>query len=113
MLTVEEMEMYHQDNPQVYEAFENFTMQVIASGRKYFSGRAIFERIRWHSQIEAKNDTFKINDHQVPFYARLFEEKHPQYKGFFKKRRSVADDRKEVPHEENRPLDIIDRSNWV
>lgn len=91
MITLEEMEKYHKNNPQVYEAFELFTFQVIRSGRKYFSARAIMERVRWNSQIEAKNDLFKINDHQVPFYSRLFESNHPHHKGFFIKRRSVAD----------------------
>lgn len=91
MLTKEEMQQYHDDNPHIYEAFERFTFEVINAGRKYYSARTIVERMRWHSQIEAKNDTFKLNDHQVPFYSRLFEEKNPQHKGFFHKRSSVAD----------------------
>lgn len=91
MLTKEELELYHEENPHIYAAFEKFTLEVIATGRKYYSSRTIVERMRWHSQIEAKHDIFKINDHQVPFLARMFESKNPLYKGFFKKRPSVAD----------------------
>lgn len=92
MLTKFELEKYHQENPHVYEAFERFTFQAIESGRTYFGGRAILERIRWFTQIEAKEKIFKINDHQNAFYTRLFEKNHPQHKGFFRKRKSVCDD---------------------
>lgn len=91
MLTIEEMELYHTENPHIYEAFEKFTFQAISSGRKYFGSQAIAERIRWYSQIEAKTDIYKINDHQTPYYARLFEKNHHQHKGFFRKRKSIAD----------------------
>lgn len=88
----QEMRVYHQENPHIYAAFEKFTFQVIEAGRKNFSACGIIERIRWFTMIESKTGTFKVSENMKPFYARLFEEKHPQYKGFFRKRRSVADE---------------------
>lgn len=90
-MTIEEFQWYHKENPEVYEMFERFTFQVISTGRKYFSARAIIERIRWYSQIEDNSVTFKISDHPMPFYARLFELKNPQYSGFFMKKKCPAD----------------------
>lgn len=91
-MTIEEFNLYHQENPSIYEAFEKFTFQAIKAGRKYFSARAVIERIRWFSQVEDNSVTFKISDHPMPFYARLFEKNYPQYKGFFRKHRCPADE---------------------
>lgn len=91
-MTIDEFNIYHQENPHIYQMFESFTLKVIATGRKYFSARAIIERMRWQTQIEDNSVTFKISDHPMPFYARLFEKNNPQYKGFFKKHRCPADE---------------------
>ena len=90
-MTKDEFLQYHKENPHIYAAFERFTFQVINTGRKYFSARAIYERMRWFSTIEDNSVTFKMSDHPMPFYARLFEKNHPQYAGFFRKHRCAAD----------------------
>ncbi len=78
--------IFHAENPQVYELFKRFTFQVISAGRDRYSSDAICHRIRWHTTIEARGDTFKINDHHTAFYARLFMDDHPQHRGFFETR---------------------------
>lgn len=90
-MTLDEFEIYHAENPHVYQMFEAFTLQVIGTGRKYFSARAIIERMRWQSLIEDNSEAFKISDHPMPYYARLFERNHPAHVGFFKKKRCPAD----------------------
>lgn len=90
-MTLEEFEIYHNENPHIYAAFERFTFDVIRTGRKYFSARAIFERMRWYSLIEDNRTDYKISDHPMPFYARLFEKKNPEFVGFFRKKRCPAD----------------------
>lgn len=98
MRTYEDMEIYHQENPQMYEAFKRFTFQVIESGRPYFSASGIMERIRWYTLIESRSaDSFKVNENIKPFYARKFEMDYPEHKGFFRQRRSVADKLKTDP----------------
>lgn len=91
MITYENFLKYHRENPQIYVMFEKFSLQVIASGRKNFGVGAIAERMRWYSAIETVGDCYKINNNYRAFYARLFEEQNPQHIGFFRKRRSVAD----------------------
>lgn len=93
MLTKERFELFHAENPQIYRMFEHFTKQVINTGRNKFGAQVIAERLRWYSQVETVGDDYKINNDYVAFYARLFEENNPQHKGFFRKRRSVADGR--------------------
>lgn len=90
-MTIEEFEVYHAENPEIYEAYKKFTFQAIAAGRKYFSSEMVINRLRWYTTIETKNDQFKINNNYKAFYSRLFEKDHPQYAGFFRKRASIAD----------------------
>ena len=87
----EQFERFHRANPEIYQRFIFYTMEAIRAGREHYSARTIVERIRWHTSIETNDPDFKINDHCCPFYSRLFEDDHPDHRGFFKMRRSVAD----------------------
>ena len=89
-MTADQMYQYHTDNPQIYDKFEEFTFQVIGSGRKYSGAKMIFERLRYYSTVEAKGQ-FKLNNDMTAYYSRLFEDRNPNHAGFFRKRRSVAD----------------------
>lgn len=77
---------YDQDNPNIWEKFKKFTLEAIRSGKKNYSSKSIFERIRWETEITAKNCSFKINNNYTSDYARKFMEKFPEYKGFFRTR---------------------------
>lgn len=88
-----EFDRYHQDNPQVYEAFKRLTFQLISAGRENFSASAVVERIRWGVSIgEYGPDDFKINNNYRAFYARLFHVEHPQHDGFFRTRKQKSAD---------------------
>jgi len=79
---------FHDNHPEVYEHFKKFTGQVMRSGYKNYGAKSIFERIRWHMQIErGANDEFKINNNFTSRYVRLFEKEYPEYSGFFKTRK--------------------------
>lgn len=91
MLTYDKFLVYHAENPHVYRMFEKFALEAVASGRKNFGAAAIVERMRWYTSIETKGEAFKIGNDYRAFYSRIFEENHPHYAGFFRKRRSVAD----------------------
>lgn len=77
---------FHKDNPHVYELFSDYAFQAINKGRKHYSSRTIIELIRWHNDIETNDQDFKINDHVVPYYARLFMHLNPEHEGFFELR---------------------------
>jgi len=78
-----ESEAYHQANPEVYELIKKFTFQVIEAGFDHYSIASIYERVRWHTEVETAGDPFKINNNHRPYYARKFMEDHPEHDGFF------------------------------
>ena len=77
---------YHSENPKVWELFERFTMELVYAGMKHYSSRAIFDRIRWHVEVETKSGQFKIRNDFSPYYSRLFHAAYPHLDGFFKNR---------------------------
>lgn len=82
-----EFRKYHTENPEIFRLFCHYAMNAIERERTYFGAMMIIQRIRWYSMVEAKGDDFKINNNYSPYYARLFEIKYPQFRGFFAKRR--------------------------
>ena len=81
---LEKFKVYHHKNPHVWEAFKKFAL-VATKHRSNFSVRAIFEQIRWETMVSGSGD-FKLWDHGMPYYGRLFEEVYPEHSGFFRKR---------------------------
>lgn len=83
---------YHEKNPHIYDAFEMLTLRTIKKGFKHYGSKGIFEILRWRTGIQAGgDDPFKINNNFAPLYSRLFEEKHPEHIGFFRKKKSKFD----------------------
>ena len=79
-------QQYDNDNPLIWQAFKKYTLEAIQAGKKHYSSKSIFERIRWETEIEAKGDRFKINNNYSADYARKFEEDFPHFAGIFEKR---------------------------
>ena len=78
---------FHKKNPHVYELFKRYTKAAMSTGRQSYSAYAIFERIRWHTDIETNEALgFKLNNNYRPYYARLFAANYPQYANFFSTR---------------------------
>jgi hypothetical protein len=76
---------FHCDNPHVYELVERFTYEAINRGFENYSINSIFERIRWHTDIETEEEEqFKLSNNHRAYYARLFMHYHPEHKGFFR-----------------------------
>ncbi len=80
---------FHKKNPQVYRLLEKFTFDVIKRGFKNYSINAIFERIRWHTDIETVGSSFKLSNNHRAYYARYFMHLHPEYQGFFRTKESA------------------------
>ena len=77
---------WHKQNPHVWDLFQKYTFQAINRGYDHYSVNAIFERIRWHTDIETTGDQFKINNNHRAYYARYFHHMHPDYSDFFRTR---------------------------
>lgn len=82
---------YHAANPAIYEALRRFALEAKRSGRMRLGMKALFERVRWFTEIEAKGDTFKVNNNWTASYARLLMEQEPELRGFFETRKARAD----------------------
>lgn len=80
-------EAFHRDNPYVYELFKRFAGQAIASNRAHFGVSAVWERLRWETQIVTFNDDdLKLNNNHRAYYARMFMRDFPESDGFFRTR---------------------------
>ena len=92
MKSKQDFNQYHLENSQVYELFKKFTFQVIRRGLNNFSAESIINQIRWFTEVETVGDEFKINNDYKPHYSRKFMKDFPEFEGFFRTRKSVADD---------------------
>lgn len=90
-LSVSDFLTYHRNNPQVWTLFRKFTLEVISRGFRHYGASGIWERIRWHVEIETLGEPWKVNNNYRAFYAREFMRQYPEYLGFFRRRESVAD----------------------
>jgi hypothetical protein len=84
-LTLEDaFNKFHAENPRVYRLLLRFTHEVKARGFEHYSIDAIFQRARWHADIETHDpDGFKLNDHHRAYYARLLN-REPGLEDFFR-----------------------------
>ena len=76
---------YHNSHPDIYRLFQQYAYELKMSGRKHYGSKAIMERIRWHMEIERRED-FKINNNYASCYARLLMLQNPDFRSFFETR---------------------------
>mgnify|MGYP000738737618 CR=1 FL=1 len=77
---------FHAENPEVYDLFDQYAQMIVTAGRKRYGVKSIAERIRWHRNIEARGQTFKINNNFPAYYARLWMKRNPQHGRVFELR---------------------------
>ena len=70
---------YAKKNPRLWGLFKRYTLQVIRTGKKAYSCRAIMHRLRWHMEITTRGDDFKIGNNSTPYYARMFHAMYPEH----------------------------------
>jgi len=105
---------YHDDNPHVYGLFDRFTRVVLSAGRHHYSARAIFDRIRWHTEIETKSDDiFKISNNHSPYYSRLWEYNNPEYAGFFITKKLTSQAKPEKGSDGAINIDVPEKEDWL
>lgn len=97
---------YHNAHPEVWKFFDEFTKNRIAKGFKHYSVNAIFERIRWESDIGADGKVeFKIGNNFRAFYARAWMDLNPEYSGFFRTRKQTSENAPATGKPEKTPED--------
>jgi hypothetical protein len=81
-------QVFHESHPEVYLLVERFARQARRAGYQHYGMGAVFERIRWHLNVDAKaEDGLGLNNNHRAYYARMLEEDHPEFRGFFRNRR--------------------------
>lgn len=83
---------FHKANPHIWELFKKYTFQAINAGREHYGSACIFERIRWHLQVETSGGDLKLNNNFRAYYARLFHVAYPNTDGFFQNRKLVSEE---------------------
>jgi len=81
---------YHQSNPQIYNKYEELTLELIEKGVKHYGTMDMLGAIRWTTAVSGTGQ-YKVNNNYAPYYARLFEKRNPQHTGFFRMRKSKYD----------------------
>lgn len=90
----EQVTRYHQEHPEVWEMFVEYSFQMIRRGFKNYSAKAVFERIRWEKDAGGDGVTqFKVGNNHPAFYARRFMRVFPAHDGFFRLRKQTSEDR--------------------
>lgn len=82
-----------------------------------FSYHSLWQYTRWKLEMEkGPGDTFLMNDHAAPFYARAITILHPEFNGYAEFRKSKADDVFGVRLEtlpKKRPKNYARRLQWA
>lgn len=101
-------EKFHADHPEVWKWFERFAFEALHSGAQKVLAYLIANRIRWHVGVERREGIIALNNNFVPYYARLWREKHPSRADLFECRELITQqraarrpDRQEFVHPED------------
>jgi hypothetical protein len=80
-------EVFHECNPQVYQALRQMALGMRKRGRKHYGMKGLFEKLRFdHAMQTVGDESFKLNNNYTALYARLLMESEPQLAGFFETR---------------------------
>ena len=82
---------FHQRNPIIYRLFCRFCSDIQARGLRQYSAYAIMHRIRWYTHVETTDHDFKINNNFIPWYARLWMQRHPQEAALLRVRATMGE----------------------
>jgi hypothetical protein len=76
---------FHAENPHIYELIVLYAREAKRAGFINYGIGSIFERIRWHVNMETINhDGFKMSNDLRSRYARLVMRQEEDLKGFFR-----------------------------
>lgn len=110
---------FHRQHPEVWELFCAYTVERIGQGFTNYSADAIMHRVRWHTATPDSDNSFKINNNFVTYYARAFMRLYPDAVGFFRLRKQLSDARPATgldplppPPDADPNLELDERDEW-
>jgi hypothetical protein len=78
---------FHKENPQVYDKLVELAYQAKRLGKRRLGMKMLFEVIRWEHLVHTRADDFALNNNYTSRYARIIEERNPELRNMFEKRR--------------------------
>lgn len=83
----EAFEAFDRAHPEVYEYLVRLAFEAYDRGFRHYGIGALWERMRWHFQIEkGMDEEFKLNNNFRSRYARKIIAEHPVLEDFFELR---------------------------
>jgi hypothetical protein len=109
---------FHKKHPEVLDFLTQEIRLRLAHGFTAFSYHSLWQYARWKLELEkGPTDTFKMNDHAAPFYARAITVLHPvEFNGRAAFRKSKADaifGTRIEPAPDKRPKNYARRLQWA
>ena len=108
---------FHKRHPEALDFLSREIQLRIEHGFSAFSYHSLWQYARWKLEMEkGPGDTFLMNDHAAPFYARAITILHPEFNGRAEFRKSKADEifgTRIEPVPEKRPKHYARRLQWA
>jgi hypothetical protein len=115
-----ELKGFHQAHRAHTEVLDFLVQEIrlrLDRGFGAFSYRSLWEYARWKIEMnKGPDDTFLMNDHVLPFYARAITILHPEFNGCAEFRKCKADlvfGTEVEPVPEKRPKNYARRLQWA
>ena len=107
----------HKDHPEILDFLVQEIQLRIDHGFPAFSYHSLWEYARWKLEMQfGPGETFLMNDHAAPFYARAITILHPEFNGraeFRKSRADVVFGTEVEPIPDKRPKNYARRLQWA
>lgn len=84
-------EEHQRENPKLYAVLRRFALEARRAGRERLGIAMLYERVRWYTTVETKDDSFKLNNNWRAWYARKLMNEEPELAGMFETRKAKAD----------------------
>lgn len=78
-----QFEEFHRKHPEVYAYLVELAFAAYNKGFRHYGIGALWERMRWHFNIERDQGDFKLNNNYRSRYARKIIAEHPVLEEFF------------------------------
>ncbi len=108
---------FHKRHPEVLDFLVQEIQLRIDHGFTAFSYHSLWQYARWKLEmLKGPGDTFLMNDHAAPFYARAITVLHPEFNGRAEFRKSKADTilgLRIEPVPDKRPRNYARRLQWA
>src|SRR5271157_1003609 len=108
---------FHRAHPEVLDFLVQEIRLRIDHGFTAFSYHSLWQYARWKLEMEkGPGDTFKMNDHCAPFFARAITILHPEFNGRAEFRKSKVDaifGTRIEPVPDKRPKNYARRLQWA